>query len=159
MSRFILLMLSCRWYEGVFSGCLLIKWNKTNLQCLKSGWTKTSCAIQLWSIVACFRNFANDRVVHGSFLNPLIWTSDLKRCSNLLTVGGQVFLHSDALKHLSLWDIALHSRVFSTHPHLLHFRSKNAWDVNEPAFISLRDERIGPLWRASHQRGQKKQSP
>lgn len=121
MSRFILLMLSCRWYEGVFSGCLLIKWNKTNLQCLKSGWTKTSCVIQLWSIVARFRNFANDRVVHGSFLNPLIWTSDLKRCSNFLTVGGQVFLHSDALKHLSLWDIALHSRVFSTHPHLLHF--------------------------------------
>lgn len=121
MSRFILLMLSCRWHEGVFSGCLLIKWNKTNLQCLKSGWTKTSCAIQLWSIVARFRNFANDRVVHGSFLNPLIWTSDLKRCSNFLTVGGQVFLHSDALKHLSLWDIALHLRAFTTHPHLLHF--------------------------------------
>ena len=44
-------MLSCWWYNGVISGCLLIKWNKTNLQCLKSGWTKTSCAIQLWSIM------------------------------------------------------------------------------------------------------------
>lgn len=78
------------------------------------------------------------------FLNPLIWSLDLKRYSNFLTVGGRVFLHSVKA-----------SDAFCIYSHLQHFRCKNAWDVNEPAFNSLCDEWIRPLWRASHQRGQK----